>query len=181
MDEVGLIRVGGRLEKSALTAGQKHPVILHHSDCIPKLICTQLHVDYLHIGPTALLALMSLRFNIVGFKHLTKGVSRAYVHCRKVYAKTTTQPMGQLPASLVTPSSPFHHTKLTSPALSWLSEGILMPGHCRRLTYVFLFAWPPRLCTSKSYPLRVFSPRSVASWLTEDVPRRWPVTMAQTL
>ena len=110
MDEVGLIRVGGRLEKSALTARQKHPVILHHSDRIPKLICTQLHVDNLHVGPTALLALMSLRFHIIGFKHLTKGVSRACVRCRKVYAKTTTQLMGQLPASRVTPSSPFHHT-----------------------------------------------------------------------
>ena len=32
LDENGLIRVGGRLEKSALSEDQKHPIILHHTD-----------------------------------------------------------------------------------------------------------------------------------------------------
>ena len=75
LDEDGLIRVGGRLEKSALTTGQKHPIILHRTDRLAKLICTQLHVDNLHVGPTALLALMTLQFHVIGAKHLTKGVS----------------------------------------------------------------------------------------------------------
>ena len=51
LDKDGLICVGGPLEKSALAAGQKHPIILHRTDHLPKLICTQLHIDNLHVGP----------------------------------------------------------------------------------------------------------------------------------
>ncbi len=110
LDNKGLIRVGGRLENSFLTVSQKHPIILHRSDRLSKLICVQLHVDNLHVGPSALLAILSLRFHVIGVKHLAKSVSRACVRCRKTYSRTTTQLMGQLPATRVTPTSPFHHT-----------------------------------------------------------------------
>ena len=72
LDKDGLIRVGGCLEKSVLAVGQKgqkHPIILYRTDHLPKLICTQLH-DNLHVGPTALLTLISLLFHIIGVKHL---------------------------------------------------------------------------------------------------------------
>ncbi len=94
LDDKGLIRVGGRLEKSDLAVGQKHPIILHRRDCLTKLICEQLHVDNLHVGPTALLAILSLQFHVIGAKLLTKSISRSCVRCRKVYARTTTQLMG---------------------------------------------------------------------------------------
>ena len=94
----------------ALTSGQKHPIILHRTDRLAKLICTQLHVDNLHVGPTALLALMTLQFHVIGAKYLAKSISRSCVHCRKVYAQTNKQFMGQLPASRVTPIAPFQHT-----------------------------------------------------------------------
>jgi len=54
----GLIRVGVCLEKSALTVRQKHPIILHRTDHLSKLICTQLHIDNLPVGHTAWLALV---------------------------------------------------------------------------------------------------------------------------
>ena len=110
LDKDGLIHVGGRLEKSALAVGQKHPIILHRTDHLPKLICTQLHIDNLHVGPTALLALLSLQYHIIGVKYLSKTVSRSCVRCKNVYARTYTQLMGQLPPSRVVPTSPFHHT-----------------------------------------------------------------------
>ena len=75
LDEYELIRVGGRLEKSALTSGQKHPIILQRTDRLAKLISTQLHVDNLHVGPTALLALMTLQFHVIGAKYLVKSIS----------------------------------------------------------------------------------------------------------
>ena len=98
LDKDGLIRVGGRLEKSALAVGQKHPIILHRMDHLPKLICTQLHIDNLHVGPTALHALLSLQYHIIGVKYLSKTVSRSCVRC-KVYARTYTQLKGELPPS----------------------------------------------------------------------------------
>ncbi len=107
LDDKGLIHVSGRLEKYNLTVEQKHPIILHR---LTKLICEQLHLDDLHVGPTALLTILSLRFHVIGAKHLIKSISRSCVCCRKVYAQTATQLMGQLQSSRVTPSSPFHHT-----------------------------------------------------------------------
>ncbi len=91
LDNKGLIRVGGRLDNSSLTVSQKHPIILHRSDRLSKLICVQLHVDNLHVGPSALLAILSLRFHVIGVKHLAKSVSRTCVRCRKTYSRTTTQ------------------------------------------------------------------------------------------
>ncbi len=110
LNKDGLICVGGRLEKSTLTVRQTHPIVLHHKDYLAKLICRQLHEDNLHVGPTALLALVSSQYHIVGAKNLTKSISRACVRCKKVYARTCTQQMGQLPANRVTPTSPFNHT-----------------------------------------------------------------------
>ena len=66
-------------------------------------------MDNLHVDPRALLAILSLQFHVIGAKHLTKSISQSCVHCRRVYARTATQLMGQLPFSRVTPSSPFHH------------------------------------------------------------------------
>ena len=43
-------------------------------------------------------------------KNLTKSVSRTCIRCKKVYARTCTQQIGQLPANRVTPTSPFNHT-----------------------------------------------------------------------
>ena len=110
LDDQGLIRVGGRLENSDLAVGQKHPIILHRRDHLTKLICEQLHVDNLHVGLTALLAILSLQFHIIGAKHITKSISWSSVRCRRVYARTATQLMGQLLFIRVTASSHFHHT-----------------------------------------------------------------------
>jgi len=109
LDEKGLIRVGGRLEKSALSVSQKHPVILHQSDRLSKLICGQLHVDNLHVGPTALLAVLSLQFHLGSniWQRVFRGVVSA---AGRPIQWTSTQLMGQLPAIRVTLTSPFHHT-----------------------------------------------------------------------
>ena len=110
LDKDGLMRVSGCLEKSALAVGQKHTIILHRTDHLPKLICTRLHIDNLHVGPMALLDFLSLQYHIIGVKYLSKTVSRSCVHRKKVYARTYSPLMGQLPPSRVVPTSPFHHT-----------------------------------------------------------------------
>ena len=62
LNKEGLICVGSHLEKSALTVRQMHPIILHHTDHLPKLIGRQLHVDNLHaaLRPCLLLFLCSI-------------------------------------------------------------------------------------------------------------------------
>lgn len=102
-------------------------------------------MDNLHVGPTALHALASLQFHIIGVKHLTKSVSRACVRCRKAYAWTSTQLMGQLPASWVIPTSPFHHT-----GAGFTGPIMVKQGYTRARTLVktyicFMCTWLPRV------------------------------------
>ena len=134
LDSDGLIRVGGRLEKAALTSVQKHPVILHHSDHLTKLICRQAHFNHLHTGPSTLLGFLSLQYHIVGAKQLTKEISRACVRCRKAYAKTATQVMGQLPSCHIILSSPFHHT-----GADFAGPLKVKRGYTRKPTYIDVY------------------------------------------
>ena len=53
---------------------------------------------------------MTQQFHVIGVKYLAKSISQSCVRCRKVYAQTNKQLMGQLPASRVTPTAPFQHT-----------------------------------------------------------------------
>ncbi len=114
LDSNGLLWVGGRLENSELTQDQKHPIILHHSDRLSKLLARQAHVSNMHAGPQALFAILSLGYHIIGFKNLVKGISNQCVSCKKAYAKTNSQVMGQLPVNRVTLTSAFHHTSYWS-------------------------------------------------------------------
>ncbi len=145
LDDNGLIRVGGRLEKSDLVVRQKHPIILHRADSLMKLICEQLHVDNFHVGPTALLAILSLQFHVIGAKHLTKSISRSCVRCRRAYARTSTQLMGQLPSSRVTPSSPFHHTGADFAGPIMVKRGYTRARVLEKHTSVFSYVWQLRL------------------------------------
>ncbi len=136
LDSNGLLRVGGRLENSELTQDQKHPIILHHSDRLSKLLARQAHVSNMHAGPQALLAILSLRYHIIGFKNLVKGISNQCVSCKKAYAKTNSQVMGQLPVNRVTPTSAFHHT-----GADFAGPLMMKRGYTRNRTLVCVFVF----------------------------------------
>ncbi len=36
--------------KAAIAHDQKHPIVLHYSEYIAKLVCTEMHIANLHIG-----------------------------------------------------------------------------------------------------------------------------------
>ena len=106
----GLMRVGGRLQRTELVMDQQHPIILHHRDRLTNLIAVQTHESNMHVGPTGLMAVLSLRFNIVGGKQLVKSISKSCFRCLSFYVRTAQQLMGQLPACRATPAPAFHTT-----------------------------------------------------------------------
>ena len=112
LDEDQLMRVGGRLEKTDLPHSTKHPVILHHSSHIVKLLCLQVHKTSGHPGPGALQAILAQDFLITGARRLAKETSKHCVPCQKAYARTKNQLMGKLPPDRATPSPPFSVTGL---------------------------------------------------------------------
>ena len=130
-----LMRVGGRLQRIDLELGQKHPIILHHRDTLTRMICNQLHLDNMHTGPSGLMALLSLEYSIIGAKQLTKAISRDCVKCKRFYARTAQQLMGQLPACRATPAPAFQTT-----GVDFAGPFNLRRGHVRKPTIITGYA-----------------------------------------
>ena len=94
----GLLRVGGRLCNSGLDYQSVHPIILHRSCWLTCLLVEHVHRTSQHAGPATMLSILSATYFIQGVKRITKSVSRNCVTCRRAYAQTAKQLMGQLPA-----------------------------------------------------------------------------------
>lgn len=110
IDEKGIIRVGGRLEKSNLPDFTKHQIILPGNHAFTKLILTDYHIRTLHGGPTMLLSNLRRRYWIVHAKSLVRKVVHQCIKCARFRANTRNQMMGSLPDARVTPCKPFLHS-----------------------------------------------------------------------
>lgn len=62
LDNVNLLRVGGRLSQSELPYDQKHPLLLPSRNRIVNLMLKQEHVHLGHAGPHTTLSNFRLRF-----------------------------------------------------------------------------------------------------------------------
>ena len=105
-----LIRVGGRLQKTDLPQQSIHPIILHCSHHLAKLIVQNLRITSSHAGPSMMLATVSESYYIIGVKRLIHSISKNCVACQRTYLHTASQQMGQLPETCTTPAPPFHST-----------------------------------------------------------------------
>lgn len=65
-DEDGLLRVGGRQQNSKLSYDRQHPIILHGTNPVSKLLIHSEHLRLLHAGPLLVSASLGRRFHIVG-------------------------------------------------------------------------------------------------------------------
>ncbi|XP_047246221.1 uncharacterized protein LOC124883254 [Girardinichthys multiradiatus] len=104
----GLLRVGGRLKKSTLCHGFKHPIILPKDHHITMLILSHFHSKICHQGRSQ--TLMEIRANgfwvIGGSKDVAKLIGRC-VQCRKLRQPTEEQRMAELPKERVEVSDSF--------------------------------------------------------------------------
>ncbi|GAB0100398.1 hypothetical protein DMENIID0001_164320 [Sergentomyia squamirostris] len=106
LDECGLIRVGGRLERSNQQYDVRHPILLPNCP-LATMIATQIHQDQLHPGPQLLLAIIRQRFWPLGGRRLTRKVTHSCVTCARHKPTLMSQMMADLPPDRVTLSSPF--------------------------------------------------------------------------
>ena len=70
IDSDGLLRVDGRLNNSALSYSQRHPIILERKDVLTVLMVRRKHICLLHAGITLLLSALSNSFHIIGARRL---------------------------------------------------------------------------------------------------------------
>ena len=107
LDDDQLIRVGGREQNSNRAYSTQHPVVIHGSHPITRLIIRSEHLRLLHAGQTLLSCSLHRRYHITGGRKAIRSVTRACVTCRRVAAKPQTQMMGQVPTERVTPDLVF--------------------------------------------------------------------------
>lgn len=110
LDEDGIIRVGGRLNKTNLPLGMKNPIILPRKGKFTQLIIEEAHATTLHGGARLTLAFIRQRYWIVGGNRAVKTQLRHCVRCLRYKTTNNYQLMADLPPQRAIPSRPFTHT-----------------------------------------------------------------------
>ena len=93
----GMIRVGGRLQKSALTYEQIYPILLPASHHISHLIMSETHAKFGHAGPERTLGESRRKVWILRGRNLANNVVRKCVICRKLRQPPHNTLMANLP------------------------------------------------------------------------------------
>ncbi|CAG7734943.1 unnamed protein product, partial [Allacma fusca] len=110
IDDVGLLRVGGRLRNADIPIQHKYPILLPKKHRLVELIVQYEHNVGLHSGTQLLIATLSQRYWILGVRDLVRKIIHKCVRCCRQRAEVATQMMADLPAARVNPSRPFLKT-----------------------------------------------------------------------
>ena len=106
LDGDNILRVGGRLRKSALPSEQKHPCILPKHHRVTKLILEGIHKGYGHMGRSFMLSQFRQRFWAPGANSTCRAIVNQCVDCRRQHGKVQGQKMADLPTQRVLPDDP---------------------------------------------------------------------------
>ena len=110
MDSNGLLRVGGRLDKSELSDMEKHPVIVPRRCHVGTLLIRRFHEKTSHQGRHMTEgSIRSAGFWILGMKKQVSSIIHQCVLCRRLRRKTETQIMADLPSDRLKPAPPFSY------------------------------------------------------------------------
>ena len=105
----GVLRVGGRLQRSALAFEIKHPILLPNNHPVTRLIISFYHDREGHSGTLHVLHAIREKFWVTRGHSTVKHVLQSCVQCRRWKAKVGEQVMAPLPVCRVTPGKrPFH-------------------------------------------------------------------------
>lgn len=107
LDDQGIMRVGGRLQKAGLNPAVAHPTILGVKSHIVDLLLEHTYRTLRHAGPSTVMATLAYQYHIPTIKKRLRKMSRACVTCRKAYARTSKQQMGELPEVRTQIARPF--------------------------------------------------------------------------
>lgn len=102
----GILRVGGRLNQSAMPESAKHPAILDKKQHITSLILKDIHKNTGHSGRNQILAKLRNKFWVgAANTAIRKLISKCTV-CRRLNARVSEQKMAELPRDRLMPDEP---------------------------------------------------------------------------
>ena len=102
----GLLCVGGRLDRAALSCEAKYPVILPKESMVSTLILYDIHKSVGHLGRNSMLAKLRERFWILSANTLIRSIVSRCVTCQRYQGQRGAQIMADLPADRITPHEP---------------------------------------------------------------------------
>ena len=107
IDEVGLLRVGGRIAYATVASDTRHPIILPAKHHFTKLVIQYYHTKQLHAGAQATLNAVRQRYWPIEGIQAVKGVIRRCTTCLRANPKFYAYQMGNLPRARLTFERPF--------------------------------------------------------------------------
>ncbi|XP_063446815.1 uncharacterized protein LOC134726347 [Mytilus trossulus] len=108
LDSEGILRVGGRLNKSNLPYQERNPLILPGKCHVSKLLVQHFHAQVKHQGRHFTEgAIRAEGYWITGSKRLVSSVIHHCVPCRKLRGCLEVQKMADLPTDRIEPTPPF--------------------------------------------------------------------------
>ena len=102
----GILRVGGRLNRSAMQEESKHPVILAKDSHITPLILRSVHEELGHSGRNHVLSKVRQKYWILRSHAAIRRTLSRCVTCRRQRGKTESQIMADLPRERLIPDEP---------------------------------------------------------------------------
>lgn len=112
IDQLGTLRVGGRLKHSPLQPEAKHPPILPRTSRLTTLVISEAHSRTLHGGTQSTLSYLRQSYWILGGRAPVRAYILRCTTCARLRGLRAQQLMGQLPPARVTPSRAFLHSGL---------------------------------------------------------------------
>ena len=106
IDEHGILRVGGRLERSTLPFTSKHPILLPKNDPLTTLVIRYYHRVTIHGQGESLLAYIRSRFWIINSRRAIRALVSKCVTCQRQKCITIPPSMAPLPSSRLQPLQP---------------------------------------------------------------------------
>lgn len=101
LNEMGVLRVGGRLAHSKLSFQQKHPILLPRSHRLTFLIIEEFHCKYFHPGLQTLQFLLLQQFWILSPKRAIRETLSNCYKCFRAQPKSVEPFMGNLPVDRI--------------------------------------------------------------------------------
>ncbi|XP_075163287.1 uncharacterized protein LOC142235924 [Haematobia irritans] len=112
LDEMDILRVGGRISNAQIPYNTKHPILLSKQNPLSFLIFSDAHIKTFHGSLTLMQSYVSRTYWIISARNLAKRVQRACVVCFKYNAQSCQQLMGNLPSVRLQPTRAFKHSGL---------------------------------------------------------------------
>lgn len=133
--EDGLLRVGGRLHKSAMPEEAKHPIILLKEQHIASLILKHTHQSLGHAGRSHTLSSVRRKFWITKGNSAIRKIIGECSFCRRCNGRLLQQKMADLPAARILPD----HPPFTNTGVDYFGPIEVKRGRscCRRYGVIF--------------------------------------------